>query len=55
MRNSEEIKQELKNNYGDEKEKQRKIDLLKYQANEISEAKLKNSIKSGKLISAKKP
>lgn len=35
------IKKELRENYGDEKEKQRKIDLLKYQANEISEAKLK--------------
>lgn len=37
-----EIKRELKNNYGDEKEKQRKLDLLKYQLNEIKEAKLKN-------------
>ena len=36
------IKKELRENYGDEKEKQRKIDLLKYQANEISEAKLKD-------------
>lgn len=36
-----EIKQELKNNYGDEKEKQRKIDLLKYQLNEISQVELK--------------
>ena len=36
-----EIKRELRNNYGDEKEKQRKLDLLKYQLNEIREAKLK--------------
>ena len=36
------IKKELKNNYGDEKEKQRKLDLLKYQLEEIQEAKLKN-------------
>ncbi len=36
-----EIKQELKNNYGDDKEKQRKLDLLKYQLNEIEDAKLK--------------
>ncbi len=35
------IKLELKNNYGDEKEKQRKLDLLKYQLNEIEYAKLK--------------
>ena len=37
-----EIKRELKNNYGDEKEKQRKLDLLRYQQKEIKEAKLKN-------------
>lgn len=36
-----EIKRELKANYGDEKEKQRKLDLLKYQINEIEEANLK--------------
>ncbi len=36
-----EIKRELRENYGDEKEKQRKLDLLKYQLNEIKEAKLK--------------
>ena len=35
------IKQELKNNYGDEKERQRKLDLLQYQRKEIEEAKLK--------------
>ena len=35
------IRQELKENYGDEKEKQRKLDLLSYQLNEIKEAKLK--------------
>ena len=36
------IKRELKNNYGDEKEKQRKLDLLRYQLDEIQEARLKN-------------
>ena len=36
-----EVKRELRSNYGDEKEKQRKLDLLKYQLNEIQEAKLK--------------
>lgn len=35
------IKQELKNNYGDDKEKQRKLDLLQYQLNEIKQASLK--------------
>ena len=35
------IKQELKNNYGDDKEKQRKLDLLQYQLKEIKEAGLK--------------
>ena len=38
-----EIKKELKNNYGDEKEKQRRLDLLKYQLNEIEEADLKSN------------
>ena len=33
-----EIKKELKENYGDEKERQRKLDLLKYQFQEIEEA-----------------
>ena len=37
-----EIKRELRENYGDEKEKQRKLDLLRYQLNEIQEAKLKD-------------
>ena len=36
------IKRELKNKYGDEKEKQRKLDLLRYQLDEIQEARLKN-------------
>ena len=36
-----EIKKELKQNYGDEKEKQRKLDLLKYQFDEIDQADLK--------------
>ena len=35
------IKRELKANYGDEKERERKLDLLKYQVNEIEEADLK--------------
>lgn len=35
------IKTELKNNYGDDKEKQRKLDLLKYQFDEIEKANLK--------------
>ncbi len=35
------IKLELKRNYGDEKEKQRRLDLLKYELNEIKQAKLK--------------
>ena len=39
--NYNEIKRELKANYGDEKEKQRKLDLLQYQINEIEEANLK--------------
>ncbi len=34
-------KAKLKENYGDDKEKQRKLDLLKYQINEIEEAHLK--------------
>lgn len=38
-----EIKKELKENYGDEKEKQRKLDLLKYQLDEIEEANLKTN------------
>ena len=38
-----EIKKELKENYGDEKEKQRKLDLLKYQLNEIEQANLKGN------------
>ena len=36
-----EIKRELRNNYGDEKEKQRKLDLLKYQFDEIKNTNLK--------------
>ena len=35
------IRTELKNNYGDEKEKQRKLDLLRYQYEEIEKANLK--------------
>lgn len=36
-----EIKQEINKNFGDDKEKQRELDLLKYQKNEIEEANLK--------------
>ena len=35
------IKRELKVNYGDEKERERKLDLLHYEVNEIEAAKLK--------------
>lgn len=35
------IKSELNRNYGDDKEKQRKLDLLNYQVNEIESANLK--------------
>ena len=35
------IKRKLKENYGDEKEKQRKLDLLQYQLREIEESNLK--------------
>lgn len=35
------LKTELKNNYGDDKEKQRKLDLLQYQFDEIEKANLK--------------
>ena len=38
-----EIKQELKQNYGDDKERERKLDLLKYQIEEIEQAKLKET------------
>ena len=40
FRRLQEIKKELKENYGDEKERQRKLDLLKYQFNEIEAAEL---------------
>lgn len=36
-----EIKRKLQENYGDDKQRQRKLDLLKYQLNEIEEANLK--------------
>ena len=35
------VKNELANNFGDEKERQRKLDLLQYQVKEIEEAELK--------------
>lgn len=37
-----ELKKELKENFGDEKERQRNLDLLKYQLNEIEQAELKD-------------
>ncbi len=37
------LKQELKETYGEEKEKERKLDLLRYQADEIKAAKLKET------------
>ena len=36
-----EIQEEIRKNYGDDKERQRKLDLLKYQLNEIEEANLR--------------
>ncbi len=36
-----ELKREININFGDDKEKQRELDLLKYQKNEIEDAKLK--------------
>jgi len=42
-----EITRELKENLGDDKERQRKIDLLKYQINEIEEANLKTGEEEG--------
>lgn len=38
-----EIKEKLKHNYGDDKERQRKLDLLRYQTEEIEKAKLKEN------------
>ena len=38
-----EIKKELKENYGDDKERQRRLDLLKYQFNEIDSVNLQNN------------
>ena len=37
------LKQELKNTYGEEQEKERRLDLLRYQAEEIENAKLKQT------------
>lgn len=37
------LKLELKNTYGEDKEKERRLDLLRYQYNEISDAKLKEN------------
>ena len=42
-----EIQEELKQNYGDDKARQRKLDLLRYQAEEIEEAKLKENEEEG--------
>ena len=41
------IKKKLQENYGDDKEKQRKLDLLRYQLNEIEEANLKVNEEEG--------
>lgn len=55
-----EINKELKNNYGDDKEKQRRLDLLKYQVNEIEEAHLKENedeeldLKRSKILNSEK-
>lgn len=38
-----EIKEKLKSNYGDDTEKERRLDLLRYQFNEIEEANLKQN------------
>ena len=38
-----ELKQELKNTYGEDQEKERSLDLLRYQYNEIEQAKLKKN------------
>lgn len=37
------LKQELKNTYGEEQEKERRLDLLRYQYNEIEQANLKEN------------
>lgn len=42
-----EIKEELKQNYGDDKERQRKLDLLRYQTEEIEQAKLQENEEQG--------
>lgn len=41
LREYKNLKQELKNTYGEEQEKERRLDLLRYQAEEIENAKLK--------------
>ncbi len=46
------VKMELQNNYGDEKEKERKLDLLRYQLNEIEQANLK--IKEDEILEEKR-
>mgnify|MGYP002620797722 CR=1 FL=1 len=48
------IKKELKENYGDDKEKQRKIDLLKYQLNEIEGSNLKEDEEEALEVERKK-
>ena len=40
------LKDEIAKNYGDDKERQRKLDLLRYQSNEILEANLKKGEES---------
>ena len=41
------LKEEIAKNYGDDKERQRKLDLLKYQSDEIEEASLKKGEEEG--------
>lgn len=43
LREYKSLKQELKDTYGEEKEKERKLDLLHYQADEINDANLKET------------
>lgn len=42
-----ELKQEIAENFGDDKEKQRELDILKYQYNEIEEVNLKKGEEEG--------
>ena len=48
-----EVKKEIKENFGDEKERQRRLDLLRYQLNEIEDANL-IEVEEDELISKQK-